>query len=145
MHIRQHLTWLMMNFNRLEKIAKNLIVQTKTKRCYHFSFILKKNRIVAIGSNVQKTHPKNLINRKTSKRTGEDYSQFKHTCSEFSAINRLKTLTNINSKKCTLINIRYDRNMQLALAKPCMSCESLLDLFDFKKIIWSNNEGFYNG
>ncbi len=132
-----------LNFDRLEDIAKSLIDWSDPIRCRHFSFILNKKRIVAIGSNQQKTHPTNLRNRKVSSTTGEDFSDQKHTCSEFNAIIKLKNLTNIDTKKCVLVNLRFNRNRQLALASPCMSCVSLLKYFEFKRIIWSDNEGNY--
>jgi hypothetical protein len=130
-------------FKRFETIALSLIDWREPIRCRHFSFILHKNKIIAIGINQQKTHPINLKNRKVSPITGRDFSEHKHTCSEFSAIIKLKNLTNINTKKCTLINLRYDRNRKLALAAPCMSCISLLKYHEFKRVIWSHNEGEY--
>jgi hypothetical protein len=133
----------MTHFKKFEKIARALVKPTNNKRCHHFSFILLKKRLLTIGSNIQKTHPINLKNRKISARTGEDYSEFKNICSELNAINKLKKLTNINTKKCTLINIRYDRNMKIALAKPCMSCQNLLSVFTFKKVLWTNERGEY--
>jgi hypothetical protein len=84
-----------------------------------------------------------LKNRKVSVRTGEDFSEQKHTCSEFNAIVKLKRLTNIDTKKCILINLRYDRNKKLALASPCMSCKSLLNYFQFKNILYTDNDGVY--
>lgn len=132
-----------LKFKRFEEIAKSLIDTNKYKRCYHFSFILYKKKIVSIGMNASKTHPTNLKNRKVSKRTGEDISEQKHTCSEFNAILKLKKLTNIQTDKCTLVNLRYDRNWNIAVAKPCMSCENLLKFFSFKKVIWSTNENTY--
>ena len=131
------------HFKRLEDVALSLIDWADPIRCRHFSFILNKKRIVAIGFNQQKTHPTNLKNRKVSSITGEDFSDQKHICSEFSAIIKLKNLTNIDTKKCTLVNLRYDRNKRLALASPCMSCISLLKYHEFKKVIWTNNEGEY--
>ena len=130
-------------FKRLEDVALSLIDWSDPIRCRHFSFILNKKKIVAIGINQQKTHPTHLKNRKVSIRTGEDFSDQKHTCSEFSAIIKLKNLTNIDTKKCTLVNLRYDRNKKLALASPCMSCVSLLKYHEFKKIIWTDNNGNY--
>ena len=128
-------------FKRLEDIALSLIDWNEDIRCRHFSFILNKKRIIAIGINQQKTHPTNLKNRKISAITGLDYSDQKHTCSEFSAIVKLKNLTNIDTKKCIMINLRYNRNKQLSLARPCMSCTSLLKYHEFKKVIWSDNCG----
>lgn len=131
------------HFKRLEDIALSLIDWKEPIRCRHFSFIFNKKKIVAIGINQKKTHPTNLKNRKVSYITGEDFSDQKHTCSEFSAIVKLKNLTNIDTKKCILVNLRYDRNKKLALAKPCMSCASLLKFHEFKKVIWSDNNGDY--
>ena len=132
-----------LNFKRLEDIAESLIDWSDTMRCRHFSFILHKKRIIAIGTNIKKTHPLHLKNRKVSVRTGEDFSEQKHTCSEFNAIIKLKRLTNIDTKKCSLINLRYDRNKKLALASPCMSCKSLLTYFQFKTVIYTDNDGLY--
>ena len=131
------------HFKRLEDIALSLIDWKDPVRCRHFSFILNKNKIVAIGVNQQKTHPTNLINRKVSSITGEDFSDQKHICSEFNAIIKLKNLTNIDTKKCTLVNLRYNRNKKLALASPCMSCVNLLRYTQFKRIAWTTNNGEY--
>lgn len=130
-------------FNRLEEIALSLINWSDKLRCRHFSFILIKKRIVSIGYNTQKTHPANLRHKKFSLITGEDISEHKLTCSEFNAIIKLKNLTNIDTKKCTLVNLRYDRNKKIAFAAPCMSCVSLLSYHEFKKIIWTDANGKY--
>ena len=134
----------MKQFKRLEEIAQSLVGYNSDRRCRHFTFILYKNKLIATGTNNTKTHPFNLINRKVSKVTGEDYSEQKQTCSELNAILKLKRLTNIDTKKCTLINIRYDRNNNVALAKPCSSCQNLLRYHEFKQIIWSTNGGRYS-
>lgn len=130
-------------FKKVEEIALSLIDWEDKKRCYHSSFVIHKKRIIAIGINQPKTHPINLINRKQSLRTGEDISDQKHTCSELSAILKLKRLTNIDTEKCTLINVRYNRNKELALAAPCQSCRSLLKYHQFKNVIFTNNKGDY--
>jgi hypothetical protein len=130
-----------MNKQRLKDLAFSLMDSSSKKRCHHFSFIMHKGRIISIGQNNTKTHPINLINRKTSSKTGKDFSNEKHTCSEFNAILKFRKLTNINSSKCSIVNIRIDRNNNLAFAKPCMSCESLLKYFEFKNIYWSDHTG----
>lgn len=129
-------------FQRLEDIAQSLLDNHNANRCRHFSFILYKGRLIATGLNSIKTHPINLRNKKISKITGEDYTKQKQTCSELNAIVKLKRLTNIDTRKCTLINLRYDRNNKLAIAKPCMSCVSLLKYHSFKQVIWSTGYGY---
>lgn len=127
--------------NRLEEIAKSLIDFDDDKRCHHFSFILLKKRIIAIGVNYRKTHPLNLKNKVFSKWSGLDFSATKYTCSEFNAITKLKRMTNIDTKKCVLVNIRLDRKLKKVNSKPCKSCQNLLRFFSFKKIYWTNEEG----
>lgn len=129
-------------FQKLEDIALSLLDNHNANRCRHFSFILYKNRLISTGLNVNKTHPMNLRNKKISRITGEDYSDQKQTCSELNAILKLKRLTNIDTRKCTLVNLRYDRNDKIALAKPCSSCQSLLRYHNFKQVIWSTNNGY---
>lgn len=75
--------------------------------------------------------------------TGEDVSNQKYTCSEFNAINKLKNTSNIDIRKCVLVNLRYDRNKKLAYAKPCASCGSLLSYFRFKRVFYTNDKGNY--
>jgi deoxycytidylate deaminase len=133
----------MKQYKRLEEVARSLVGYNSDRRCRHFSFILYKNRLIATGTNNSKTHPMNLKNRKVSRVTGDDYSDQKQTCSEFNAILKLKRLTNIDTKKCNIINIRFDRNNNIAMAKPCMSCQSLLRYFEFKNIIYTDNSGNY--
>jgi deoxycytidylate deaminase len=120
-------------FRRLEDTALSLIDWNESKRCRHFSFVIYKKRVVSIGWNSSKTHPTNLINRKISAKTGEDFSEQKYVCSELNAINKLKRLT----------NIKYDRNKKLAFAKPCMSCKSLLKYNEFKSVLYTNDRGVY--
>jgi len=127
---------------KLEEIASSLLEHHNANRCRHFSFILHKGRIISIGLNSAKTHPLNLRNRKISRKTGEDYSSQKQTCSELNAILKLKRLTNIDTRRCVLVNLRYDRNDCLALAKPCTSCQSLLRYHNFKSVIWSTPYGY---
>lgn len=129
-------------FQKLEDVALSLLDNHNANRCRHFSFILYKNRLISTGLNVNKTHPVNLRNRKISRITGEDYSNQKQTCSELNAILKLKRLTNIDTRKCTLVNLRYDRNDKIALAKPCSSCQSLLRYHNFKQVIWSTHNGY---
>ena len=133
----------MNKFERLESISKQMVNYNSNKRCHHFSFIIYKSKIISIGNNYKKTHPLNLKNPKFSLKTGEDFSDQKYICSELNAIKKFKNTTNINTNKCIMVNLRYDRNGNLAFSKPCMSCESLLKKYSFKKVIWTDNYGKY--
>ncbi len=109
-------------------------------RSLHLSFIVYKGRIISIGQNSKKTHPINLKNKKINK-DGVDISAFRGSCSEWSAINKLKNLTNIPASKCQLINIRINKENEIRMSKPCNSCMGLLAFFNLKTVYFSNEKG----
>ena len=109
-------------------------------RNLHLSFIVYKGRIISIGQNSKKTHPINLKNKKINK-DGVDVTTSKGSCSELSAVQKLKNLTNIPVGKCQLINIRVNRQNEIRNSKPCSSCDSLLRFFRFSSVWFSNEKG----
>lgn len=129
-------------FNRSLQIAKALFDPAFPIRCFHLSFIWYKNRLVSVGQNTIKTHTHHKFNPKINTE-GENVSEFKKTCSEFNSLNKIRRLTNIPFSKCTLINIRINRNGQLSNSRPCVSCDSLLNYLNIKEIFFTNNEGLF--
>lgn len=107
---------------------------------FHISYIMFKNKVIAWGKNDIRTHTVNLLNPKIDKR-GNDISDEKGCCSEFSSIRKLKRLTGIDSHRCVLINIRLDKNMKLAYARPCNSCRSLINYHRFKQVWYTTGKG----
>ncbi len=129
--------------NQIEKIKEIAFAFDKRDfvgRNCHFSFIIYKGRIIAFSNNTIKTTPVNLRNPRFSKE-GYNISGIRGSCSELNAIKQLKNLTNIPSKKCSLINIRVNQQNQIRNSRPCFSCENLLQVFSFKNVIFSNSEG----
>lgn len=129
-----------MNLNKIKEIAFAFDRDLFPGRNLHLSFITYKNRIICIGQNSKKTHPINLRNPKISI-DGSDISSFRGSCSEYSAINKLKNLTNIKISKCSLINIRINRLNEIRISRPCNSCMGLLAHYAFRDVYYSNNEG----
>ena len=109
-------------------------------RNLHLSFLIYKGRIISIGQNSKKTHPINLKNRKISK-DGVDISSFRGICSEWSALRQLKNLTNIPAHKCSLINIRINKNNEIRNSKPCNSCAKLISFFSISDVSYTNENG----
>ena len=117
--------------NKIVDTARTLIhlPQSKYK---HFSFICERNRIITIGWNDSFcTHP---IAKKFRHR-------FSCIHSELSAISKfpysIKRLS-----KAKFINVRLNINGELALSKPCLSCQYMLYSFSIKTISYSTSEGF---
>ncbi len=127
-------------FDKIKEIAFAFDRNLFLSRSLHLSFIIYKGRIISIGQNSKKTHPVNLKNKKINY-DGIDISPIKGTCSELSAIKRLKNLTNIPTEKCQLINIRVNKKNEIRMSNPCQSCESLLRFFQMKDIYYSDNDG----
>ncbi len=126
-------------YGRLKDIALAL-VPPNPEQNFHVSFVLLKNRLLAVGVNNKKTHPTNLRNPKFGKE-GTDISSQKYTCSELSAFVKLKNMTNVPFHRCTLVNMRVMRNGKLGLALPCQSCESLISYLNLKTVLFTDHDG----
>lgn len=126
--------------DKIKEIAFAFDRDLFSDRNLHLSFIIYKGRIISIGQNSKKTHPVNLKNKKINK-DGVDISPIKGTCSELSAIKRLKNLTNVPTEKCQLINIRVNRLNDIRMSKPCFSCLGLLAYHSFQSVWFSDEKG----
>lgn len=97
----------------------------------HFSFIVRKNKILSVGWNDKKTNPLS--------------SKFDYwndsTHSELSAIKRYVYDLDI-LKYCTIYNLRFSRAKQLVLSKPCDSCQALIKYFRIGRVRFSTESGF---
>lgn len=107
------------------------------QRCRHFSFIFDRSKLLSIGLNSKKTHPKNLKFSYLNKKKDVISDQI-GTHSELSAILRLE---NENYKKLTLINTRINQKNQFDFSKPCEGCCQMILNFGIKDIYYTNKEG----
>ena len=131
------------NFNKIIELGYALYnPETHPVRCFHFSVILYKNRLISAAVNSPKTHPINLRNPKYGY-DNKNITDIKGSCSEMSACLKLKRISNIDFEKCSLINIRINRLGHLANSRPCSSCESLLNYFSFKDVFYTNDRGIF--
>lgn len=119
-----------MRFSQYVDVAQSLIDKPNSPH-KHFSLIIYKNRIRAIGwNNKNKTHSL-LYNH------GYDYP-FIH--SEASAIIRFDGRPRELSH-CSMVNIRLGVNGQLMNSHPCKNCVRLLKTFNFKRVFYTNKLG----
>jgi len=101
-------------------------------RCWHVAFILKRNKIISIGVNVNKTHPWNLKYKYDSYKTG--------TCAELAAVIKSKSEDHCNH---TMIVTRVNRNGILDNSRPCKGCQFLINQLKFKEVWFTNSNGEY--
>lgn len=113
-------------YTKLTRIAFDMIdVPNAVQK--HFSFLLRKNRIAAIGwNNAWKTHP-------LSKRFG---TRFAGIHSELAVIKNARYDIETISR-LTLVNIRVNSHGLVLNSRPCISCQKLLTQFDIRNIYWS--------
>lgn len=116
--------------NKCVKLSRKLI-SLPDSRQLHFSFLILKNRIISVGYNLSfKTHP---LAKKYNHRFCSIHSELKCIKNFPYPLDYLS--------KCYLINIRIMKNGKLGMAKPCIRCQRLLEDFDIRHIIFSNENG----
>lgn len=97
-------------------------------RCKHFSFLLRKNKILSVGVNQQyKTHP-------LAAKYGHRFSSIH---SEVHAISNWKH----SLHECILLNIRLDKWGNLRYSEPCPYCKKFLNDLNIP-CVYSKDYGF---
>ena len=94
----------------------------------HVSIILHKNRVISVGTNSFKTHPK-------AKEIGYHYEEMH---SELEAYQRVPR--KFKSKKLVLLNCRSNRFGDLRMSRPCELCLPWCKEI-FNEIYYTNDEG----
>ena len=130
-----------MNFSKIIEVSYALINKHNADlRCRHFSFIMDKNRIISIGLNSLKTHPKNLKYNYVNK-MNQNISDIVGTHSELSAVIKLgeEDCSDLN-----LVNTRINRNDELDFSAPCSGCSDMIKQLNFKNVYFSNSQGKFD-
>lgn len=94
----------------------------------HVSLIIHKNRIVSVGTNSFKTHPK-------AKQIGYHFEEMH---SELDALQKVPF--KLKKKKLILVNVRFNRFGQLRMSRPCELCTPWCKEI-FHEIYFTTNEG----
>lgn len=122
-----------MTFDKYIDIAKALRPNYQWHRCFHCAFILKKARLVAIGVNQFKSHPRML-----------DFAYLPHNTfihAELSVVLKSKL---DDFSNCKMIVLRINNNNQLDYSKYCGGCTSVVKQLGFKEAWYSTQKGFEN-
>lgn len=99
-------------------------------RCRHFTFVFRGQRLVSVGLNSPKTHPRNLLYRYVGR--GEvDIAGVVGTHSEMSAVMRLE---GENPRGLVLVNTRVNRRGVLDNSMPCPGCADMIRRMGFRRV-----------
>lgn len=125
-----------MDFDRCLEITRALYRSDHSERTFHTTFILKKNRILSIGTNHAKTHPITLkYNYKSH--SGVDIRDKVGLHSELSS---LLKLGEEDTSRYDFLNIRLDRNGKVCYSKPCSGCQHALNQFGYRNFYYTESE-----
>lgn len=108
------------------KLAEKLAQKSDHQDHKHGAVLIRKNNVLGIGFNQNKTHSKSI-------------HPFRTIHAEFSAV--------LNSQQesfegCELYVVRKRKNGQLANSKPCSSCEKMLRSLGIEKVYYSTDNNF---
>lgn len=117
---------------RLEEIAYGLLDHRGTIRCFHCAFIFRKNKILSIGLNSEKSHTltKKFAYHKLAKCHAELKAAIRGGLDDYSDYN--------------LAVLRIDRNNNLNNSKCCSGCFSMAKQLNFKNIYYTDKNGSWN-
>ncbi len=108
-------------------------------RCRHFTFVYRGQRLVSIGLNSHKTHPRSLrYDYKSKRNSGAGWTVGTH--SEMSAVLKM------DSEDCrglTLVNTRVNRKGRLDLSRPCEGCLDLIMSLGFRDVYHTSRDGLF--
>lgn len=118
--------------DKLIRKSYNLADCIPFKKNRHFSFIMRKNKILSFGWN--------LIN-KTNPLCWKYKYEYPYTHSEVMAIRNFEFPPGLLSR-CELVNVRLGAN-SVKMSKPCEDCLRMLAAFDFRRVWYTNNNGIF--
>ncbi len=121
----------MKRYNKLIEMAVAMKPLYQTMRAFHVAAIFRKKRLISLGFNTIKTHPKAI-------RFYPSYKYENATHSEMLAVIRAK-LEDFSG--CDLIVVRVDNNNLINNSKVCIHCAAFLKTMNFDNIYYSDSSG----
>ena len=99
----------------------------------HAAVIVKGGRVLSIGTNKGKTHPKSVV----TDDKGESYSLSIHA--EMDAISKIKNKNQL--KGATIYVARKGRAGTAGMSCPCKVCQRLINKYVFKRAVFTTDYG----
>jgi len=119
-------------FNKIINIAKQVANENKLQFRFGCIALDKKGNIIATGTNSEKSH---TYQAKLANRVNKKQKIFLHS--------EVQTLLRCRVEVDTLVIVRLFANNQLAMAAPCSICRQAIEISKVKKIIYSNQYGYF--
>lgn len=128
------------NFKRLEEISRALKPSKQTGKSFHTTFAFRGNKLLAIGfNNYNKLHPRHKFGEYKPKEKSDNCKYNACIHSETSCIIKLGLE---DCRGISFINLRIDNNDDLAISKPCINCQRLLEQVGYKRVVYYDGKDF---
>jgi deoxycytidylate deaminase len=125
-------------FNRLVDIARALKIEKhKSGPCFHISFLVRKGKIIEIGTNHYKKTNRISATYKCTREYKKDYIAGIH--SEMDALGKGKSIDDFS--KIEMINIRINNNGEVDNSIPCPNCAFYLGQYNLKRVWYTDAKG----
>lgn len=112
-----------------------IIAQLKDK---HGAVIVKKNRVLSVGKNIPKTHPKQKHYNNYQNKKHEVMHHYMHA--EFSALNQIDDKIDLSDATIYIYKIKKDGSQ--SLSRPCSGCMKAITERGIKEMVYSTKQGF---
>ena len=117
--------------NKLINLARTNIFLPDSNKL-HFTFIMERNKVISFG-----------WNRSWRTHTIAKRYNYRHECQHSELVAILNFRPPIRELPYHyMVNIRLHKNGNIAMSKPCASCQAMLSDFGISDIFYSTNEGF---
>jgi deoxycytidylate deaminase len=119
--------------HRAIDIAKALHPTVRNMRSCHVAFLVFKGKIIRIGFNSNKTHPFNLQH--------PYYHKDKSESGIHAELAVCLKMQQDDLSKYSMIVIRHNLSMELAISRPCIGCQSVIRQFGITDVYYSTSYG----
>ena len=102
------------------------VAALSTERHKHGAVIALGAKVLAVGVNTHRSHPSVCTDPKTQ-------AAFH---AEVSALRSLRTT--VDTSRLTVYSARINTNGEPMLAKPCTACQTVLDFYGIRRVLWTS-------
>lgn len=125
-------------FNRLVDIARALKIEKHLSGpCFHVSFLIRKGKIIEIGTNKYKKTNRISATYKCTKAYKKNYIAGIH--SEMDALGKGKSIDDFSNIE--MVNIRINNNGDVDNSIPCPNCALHIGRYNLKRLWYTDAQG----
>lgn len=126
-----------MKYEKFLNLAKKQAILSVLKD-KHGAVIVKKNKIISFGTNLNKTHPKQKEYNEFQEKNFDFMHHYMHA--EFNALNKIPN--NIDLTDAIIYVFKIKKNNLPSNSRPCNACIKAMFERGITKMVYTTNQGF---